>query len=249
MIVIPAIDLRQGRCVRLAQGDFSRVTVYGEDPAAMARHWRDKGAERLHVVDLDGSLAGAPRNAEAVSAIVGAVDIPVEVGGGIRDLETVRFYLGLGVRWVILGTAALRDEAFVREACDLYPDQVILGIDAKGGQVAVSAWTEEGGATVFDLAERYGDCPIAAIVYTDIRRDGMETGVNIEATGELARRTHIPVIASGGVAGLGDIERLLPLETEGVIGVIVGRALYTGALDLTEAVRVTKRAENFHKGR
>jgi len=249
MIVIPAIDLRQGRCVRLAQGDFSRVTVYGEDPAAMARHWRDKGAERLHVVDLDGSLAGAPRNAEAVSAIVGAVDIPVEVGGGIRDLETVRFYLGLGVRWVILGTAALRDEAFVREACDLYPDQVILGIDAKGGQVAVSAWTEEGGATVFDLAERYGDCPIAAIVYTDIRRDGMETGVNIEATGELARRTHIPVIASGGVAGLGDIERLLPLETEGVIGVIVGRALYTGALDLTEAVRLTKRAENFHKGR
>ncbi|HOK06671.1 MAG TPA: 1-(5-phosphoribosyl)-5-[(5-phosphoribosylamino)methylideneamino]imidazole-4-carboxamide isomerase [Syntrophales bacterium] len=249
MIVIPAIDLRQGRCVRLAQGDFSRVTVYGEDPAAMARHWRDKGAERLHVVDLDGSLAGAPRNAEAVSAIVGAVDIPVEVGGGIRDLETVRFYLGLGVRWVILGTAALRDEAFVREACDLYPDQVILGIDAKGGQIAVSAWTEEGGATVFDLAERYGDCPIAAIVYTDIRRDGMETGVNIEATGELARRTHIPVIASGGVAGLGDIERLLPLETEGVIGVIVGRALYTGALDLTEAVRVTKRAENFHKGR
>jgi len=249
MIVIPAIDLRQGRCVRLAQGDFSRVTVYGEDPAAMARHWRDKGAERLHVVDLDGSLAGAPRNAEAVSAIVGAVDIPVEVGGGIRDLETVRFYLGLGVRWVILGTAALRDEAFVKEACDLYPDQVILGIDAKGGQVAVSAWTEEGGATVFDLAERYGDCPIAAIVYTDIRRDGMETGVNIEATGELARRTHIPVIASGGVAGLGDIERLLPLETEGVIGVIVGRALYTGALDLTEAVRVTKRAENFHKGR
>ncbi len=249
MIVIPAIDLRQGRCVRLAQGDFSRVTVYGEDPAAMARHWRDKGAERLHVVDLDGSLAGAPRNAEAVSAIVGAVDIPVEVGGGIRDLETVRFYLGLGVRWVILGTAALRDEAFVREACDLYPDQVILGIDAKGGQIAVSAWTEEGGATVFDLAERYGDCPIAAIVYTDIRRDGMETGVNIEATRELARRTHIPVIASGGVAGLGDIERLLPLETEGVIGVIVGRALYTGALDLTEAVRVTKRAENFHKGR
>jgi len=249
MIVIPAIDLQQGRCVRLAQGDFSRVTVYGEDPAAMARHWRDKGAERLHVVDLEGSLAGAPRNAEAVSAIVGAVDIPVEVGGGIRDLETVRFYLGLGVRWVILGTAALRDEAFVREACDLYPDQVILGIDAKGGQVAVSAWTEEGGATVFDLAERYGDCPIAAIVYTDIRRDGMETGVNIEATGELARRTHIPVIASGGVAGLGDIERLLPLETEGVIGVIVGRALYTGALDLTEAVRVTKRAENFHKGR
>lgn len=240
MIVIPAIDLKDGRCVRLAQGDFRRVTVYGEDPVVMARHWAAKGAERIHLVDLDGSLAGAPRNGDSVAAVVAAVDIPVELGGGIRDMRTVRDYLEMGVQWVILGTAALRDEAFVWEACETFPGRVILGIDARDGRVAVSAWKEETPVTASELVQRYARCSVAAVVYTDIARDGMETGVNIEATRRLAGESAIPVIASGGVSGIGDIEKLLPLEAEGVVGVIAGRALYTGSLDLEEAIRVAR---------
>ena len=203
MIIIPAIDLKDGRCVRLVQGDFERATVYGDDPAGMANLWKARGAERLHVVDLDGSRAGAPRHEAAIRAIVTATGLPVEVGGGIREMRTVEAYLGMGVRWVILGTAALRDPGFVRKACRAFPDQVILGIDAIDGRLAVQGWTERrngdrggAGTPVCGGSARgpglYGHS-----------RDGMETGVNIERTREVAESTGIPVIASGGVSGIG----------------------------------------------
>lgn len=226
--------------MRLAQGDFNRTTVYGEHPADVARRWQDKGAERIHIVDLDGSLAGIPRNREAIGDIIRAVSIPVELGGGIRDLETIANYVNLGVRWIILGTAALRNPELVKEACRTFADQIILGIDARDELVAVQGWTEITSLTPIDLIRSYGECRVSAVVYTDIRRDGMETGVNIEATKALAEAIEIPVIASGGVGGIGDIEKLLEIEASGVIGVIAGRALYTGALSLEEAIRKTK---------
>ncbi len=240
MIVIPAIDLKEGRCVRLVQGDFGRATVYADDPAAMAVVWKERGAERLHVVDLDGSLAGAPRHEAVIGAIVKATGLPVQVGGGIREMQTVEAYLGMGVRWVILGTAALRDPAFVRKACRTFPDQVILGIDARSGRVALQGWTETAAETAVDLARRFAADRPAALVYTDISRDGMENGVNIESTRELAGSAGIPVIASGGVSGIGDIERLMAIEESGVFAVIAGKALYTGALSLEEAIACTK---------
>jgi len=240
MIVIPAIDLKDGKCVRLAQGDFRRETVYSDHPAEVARRWQEQGAERIHVVDLDGSLAGSPRNREAVRDIVRAVSIPVELGGGIRDLDTVADYLRLGLRWVILGTAALRNPGMVREACRDFTDQIILGIDARDGMVSVQGWTETSAQTAVELTRSFADCGLAAVIYTDIKRDGMGTGVNIQATRSLAEATNIPVIASGGVSGLTDIERVLEIEDAGVIGVIAGRALYTGALSLAAAVHRTK---------
>jgi phosphoribosylformimino-5-aminoimidazole carboxamide ribotide isomerase len=240
MIVIPAIDLKDGRCVRLAQGDFGRTTVYADDPVVMASVWKQRGAERLHVVDLDGSLAGAPRHEGVIRKIVAETGLPVQVGGGIRTMKTVETYLQSGVRWVILGTAALSDPGFVREVCRAFPGQVILGIDAVGGRVAVRGWTEKTEETAAALALRFVDDRPAALVYTDIARDGMETGVNVEATGELAKAVGIPVIASGGVSGIRDIEKLIPLEKQGVIGVIAGKALYTGALSLAEAIAFAK---------
>ncbi len=242
MIVIPAIDLKEGKCVRLVQGDFSQVTVYSEDPAEMARTWREKGARRIHVVDLDGSLAGSPRNREVIRAIVDEAGVPVQVGGGIRDRKTVDAYLGMGVGWVILGTAALRNEPFVRDVCSAYPGRIILGIDARSGRVAVQGWTEKTSVTAKEIARLYEGCGIAAIVYTDIARDGMETGVNVEGTKDLARSVRIPVIASGGVAGIRDIERLKEIEEFGVVGVIAGKSLYTGALSLEEAIRVAEKS-------
>lgn len=241
MIIIPAIDLKDGRCVRLAQGDFRKVTVYGEDPAQVARLWKEKGATRLHLVDLDGSLAGKPRNGDAVRAIVNATGLPIQVGGGIRSLETMESYLEAGVSWVILGSALLKDESLVREACRRYPDRIILGIDARGGRVSVEGWTEQSDITAAELADRYREEALHAIVYTDIQRDGMEQGVNVEATRALAEATNRPVIASGGVAGIGDIERLLESGGPGILGVITGRALYTGALSLEEAIALCRR--------
>lgn len=238
MLVIPAIDLKDGKCVRLVRGDFRRVTVYSENPAEMAGIWREKGAKRIHVVDLDGSLAGSPRNREVIRAIINEAGVPVQVGGGIRDRETVDAYLGMGAGWVILGTAAMRDERFVRDACSAYPGRIILGIDANDGRVAVQGWTEETSTTAVELAKLYEGCGIAAIVYTDIKRDGTETGVNVEETKNLARSISIPVIASGGVAGVRDIESLVEIEKFGVVGVIAGKSLYAGALSLEEAVRV-----------
>jgi phosphoribosylformimino-5-aminoimidazole carboxamide ribotide isomerase len=241
MLIIPAIDLKGGRCVRLAQGDFTRVTVYGDHPAEVARQWQEQGAERIHLVDLDGSLAGSPRNRSAVADVVREVSVPVELGGGIRDMTTIETYIDMGVRWVILGTAAVRNEAFASEACRAFPDRVILGIDASAGQVAVQGWTEQTTVSAVDLAARFDAYDVAAIVYTDIKRDGMETGVNLEATEALARAVRPPVIASGGVSGIRDIERLLAAEASGVMGVVVGRALYTGALSLKEAIRIGNR--------
>jgi len=240
MIVIPAIDLKEGRCVRLVQGDFGRATVYADDPAAMALVWKGRGAERLHVVDLDGSLAGVPRHETVIRDIVKATGLPIQVGGGIREMQTVETYLRMGVRWVILGTAALKDPGFVRKACRTFPDQVILGIDAVSGRLAVQGWTETSAETALELAHRFAEDKPAALVYTDIMRDGMETGVNIESTRELAGSAGIPVIASGGVSGIGDIERLMTIEGKGVFAVIAGKALYTGALSLEEAIACTK---------
>jgi phosphoribosylformimino-5-aminoimidazole carboxamide ribotide isomerase len=240
MIIIPAIDLKEGRCVRLVQGDFGRATVYADDPAGMASVWKDGGAERLHVVDLDGSLAGVPRHMAVIRDIVTVTGLPVQVGGGIREMQTVENYFRMGVRWVILGTAALRDPAFVRNACRTFPDRVILGIDAIGGRVAVQGWTETQAETPVELARRFAEDRPAALVYTDITRDGMQTGVNVESTRELAGSLGIPVIASGGVSGIADIERLMGIEDKGVFGVIVGKALYTGAISLADAIAVTK---------
>jgi phosphoribosylformimino-5-aminoimidazole carboxamide ribotide isomerase len=241
VIVIPAIDLKDGKCVRLAQGDFQRITVYSEDPVEIAERWRTQGAQRIHVVDLDGSLAGSPRNRAVILEMVKAIPIPVEVGGGIRDMNTVEYYIRHGVQWVILGTAALKNEAFVRDACRQFSGRIIIGIDARDGMVAVQGWTEKTSEPAADIARRYEGHEPAAIVYTDIRRDGMETGVNIGATRSLAEAVSIPVIASGGVAGLGDIEQVMNLEPTGVMGVIVGKALYTGGLSLVAAIDRTKR--------
>ncbi len=245
MIIIPAIDLKAGQCVRLAQGDFERVTVYGEHPAEVAGLWQKQGAERIHVVDLDGSLEGSPRNRTAVEDIIREVHVPVELGGGIRDMATIEAYVRLGVRWIVLGTAAVRNEVFAREACQEFKDRIILGIDASDGKVAVQGWTEQTALSAVDLARRYEDYGVSAIVYTDIKRDGMETGVNIEATEALAKAVGVPVIASGGVSGLLDIEQLMAIESSGILGVIVGRALYTGALSLQEAIKAASFSAGF----
>ena len=240
MIIIPAIDLKDGRCVRLEQGDFRRVTVYSDDPFGIAKKWRDSGAERIHVVDLDGSRSGSPRSMDVIRRIVSESGLPVEVGGGIRDMKTIETYLGMGVTWVILGTMALRDKGFIREACDAYKGKIILGIDANYGKVAIQGWTEQTSESAIDIAKGYEGYGFAAIVYTDIKRDGMETGVNMAATGELARSVNIPVIASGGVSSIEDLRKLREIEKFGVIGVIIGRALYSGAVSLREAISLSK---------
>ncbi|SMC24003.1 1-(5-phosphoribosyl)-5-[(5-phosphoribosylamino)methylideneamino] imidazole-4-carboxamide isomerase [Desulfacinum hydrothermale DSM 13146] len=240
MIVFPAIDLKEGRCVRLMQGRMDKATVYGTDPVEVALRWQDQGAPWLHVVDLDGAFARSPKNREVVAAIVQAVKIPVQLGGGIRSVETAAVYLDLGVRRVILGTAATRNPKMVEETCRRFPGRVALGIDARNGRVAVEGWTETTDLRAVDFARGFETLPLAAIIYTDIHRDGMQSGVNLEATAELCRSVSTPVIASGGVSGWEDIEALLPLVPMGLEGVIVGRALYTGALDLAEALRRIK---------
>ena len=242
MLIIPAVDIKGGQCVRLAQGDFNRVTVYAENPVDMARLWAGKGAERIHIVDLDGSVAGSPQNGSVILDIAKSVPVPIEVGGGIRNMETVNYYLQNGVSSVILGTAAIQDQDFVRTAARIHPGKIILGIDALGGEVAVRGWTEKTGQNAIELASRYENCGIEAIIYTDIHRDGMETGVNVEQTRALAKSVSIPVIASGGVATLADIDRLLAVKDCSFFGVIVGRALYTGAIDLEDAVAKTRGA-------
>jgi phosphoribosylformimino-5-aminoimidazole carboxamide ribotide isomerase len=241
MIIIPAIDLKNGQCVRLVQGDFKRVTVYSENPVEIARLWQEQGAERIHIVDLDGSLAGIPKNSEVIRNIVNAVKAPVQVGGGVRDMKTIGTYLEMGVEWVILGTMALKDRDFLREACNTFREKIILGIDANEGKIAIQGWTEQTSASAVEVAKSYEGYGLAAIIYTDIARDGMETGVNTEATGALADAVDMPVIASGGVSGMSDIERILEIEGSGVVGLIVGKALYTGAIFLPDAI---KRAKN-----
>jgi phosphoribosylformimino-5-aminoimidazole carboxamide ribotide isomerase len=241
MIVIPAIDLKQGCCVRLEQGLMEKDTMYSDDPGAQARSWQEQGGELLHIVDLDGAFAGVPRNREAISDIVAAVDIPTELGGGIRDLATVEAYLDLGIDRVILGTVAKENPSLVAEACRLFPGRVVVGIDANNGFVAVRGWADVTEKKASELAREMEGYGVAAIIYTDIARDGMMQGPNIEATRALAESIATPVIASGGVSSLRDIENLMAIESSGVVGVITGKAIYTGALDLREAVALTKK--------
>ncbi len=233
MLLIPAIDLKDGQCVRLRQGEMEGATVFSDNPAAMAKHWLDSGARRLHLVDLNGAFAGKPKNLDAIREILSVIngEIPVQLGGGIRSLETIEQYLDIGLSYVIIGTAAVKTPGFLHEACDAFPGHVMVGLDAKDGKVAVDGWSKITGHDVVDLAKRFEDYGVEAIVYTDIGRDGMLSGVNIDATVKLAQSLKIPVIASGGLAGMADIEALCKVQDEGVEGVICGRAIYTGDLD------------------
>jgi phosphoribosylformimino-5-aminoimidazole carboxamide ribotide isomerase len=234
MILYPAIDLKDGNCVRLVRGDMDKATVFNTDPAAQAGDFAAAGAQWLHLVDLDGAFAGAPVNAGAVQSILAAIDIPAQLGGGIRDLATIEDWLSRGVRRVILGTAAVKNPALVVEACGKWPGRIAVGIDARDGRVAVEGWAEETGLEVLDLARRFADAGVAAIIHTDIERDGVLRGANIAATEALAKAIPAPVIASGGVSSLDDIKALA--DGGMVAGVIIGRALYDGAIDLAEAL-------------
>jgi len=239
MILIPAIDLKEGVCVRLYKGDMDKTTVFNQDPAAQAREFTASGCTWLHVVDLDGAFAGRPVNADAVlaiSVVAAAAGVPVQLGGGIRDPKTVAFWLENGVARVILGTAALTDPDMVKQACADHPGRVAVGIDARNGLVATEGWAETSDVMAQDLARKFEDCGVAAIVYTDIDRDGAMTGPNVEATAALAWGTSIPVIASGGVSSMGDLRALKQQEDSGIAGVVTGRALYDGGLDLKEAL-------------
>lgn len=240
MIIIPAIDLKEGKCVRLEQGLMDRDTVYNDDPAAQALIWQQKGAELLHIVDLDGAFAGEPKNRGAIEAIVQALQIPAQLGGGIRDLATIEAYLAMGISRVIIGTAAQRNPELVKEACSKFPGQIVVGIDAKNGLVAVQGWAEVTDLSAVELAKKFEGYGVAAIVYTDISRDGMLQGPNIEATRALAEAISIPVIASGGISSLADIQNLIAVEQSGIAGAITGKAIYSGAIDLAEAIKLTR---------
>ena len=238
MLLIPAIDLKNGQCVRLEQGEMQAATVFSSKPAEMARHWVNQGARRLHLVDLNGAFAGKPENEPAIRAILREVgdDIPVQLGGGIRDLETIERYLDDGLSFVIIGTAAVKNPGFLKEACSAFGGHIIVGLDAREGKVATDGWSKLTGHSVIDLARKFEDYGVEGVIYTDIGRDGMLTGLNIEATVRLAEALTIPVIASGGLAGMADIERLIEVEGSGIEGVICGRAIYTGALDFKAAL-------------
>jgi len=244
MLIIPAIDLKEGKCVRLEQGLMDKATVYSDDPATTARFWEDQGAELLHVVDLNGAFAGVPKNLDAIKAIRAAIKIPIEVGGGIRDLDTIMTLVSIGINRIILGTAAIENPSFVREACREFPDTIIVGIDAKEGLVAIKGWAEVTKVQARDLALQMQEYGVIAIIYTDIKRDGMLSGPNIEATQALAKALHIPVIASGGVHTMKDIENLLAVRHSGVSGVITGKAIYSGSLNLREALAFVKMNDN-----
>ncbi len=237
MLLIPAIDLKDGHCVRLIQGDMNRATTFGEDPAQMALDWVAKGARRLHLVDLNGAFAGKPQNNAAIKAILRAVgdDIPVQLGGGIRDLDTIEKYIDAGMRYVIIGTAAVKSPGFLQDACSAFGGHIIVGLDAKDGKVATDGWSKLTGHEVIDLGKKFEDYGVESIIYTDIGRDGMLSGINIEATVKLAQALSIPVIASGGLSNMADIEKLCEVEDEGVEGVICGRAVYSGDLDFEKA--------------
>ena len=242
MIIFPAIDLKGGQVVRLAEGDMDRATVYGDDPAAQAKLFAEAGAEYLRVVDLDGSFAGSAQNREAVESIVAAFPGRVQLGGGIRSQEDVEGWLGAGVSRIVMGSAALKDPEFVKDMARAHRQAIVVAVDAKDGMVATEGWAEVSDVPVVDLAHRFEDAGVAALLFTDIGRDGLLKGVNVEATVELARQVDIPVIASGGVAGIEDIEALKPHAADGIEGVITGRALYDGRLDLAEALEAAKRS-------
>lgn len=240
MLIIPAIDLKNGQCVRLKQGLMEQATVFSENPEDMARHWLAQGARRLHLVDLDGAFAGKPKNESAIKAILREVgdDIPVQLGGGIRDLETIERCLDDGLSYVIIGTAAVKNPGFLHDACAAFPGHIIVGLDAKDGKVATDGWSKLTGHDVVDLAKKFEDYGVESIIYTDIGRDGMLSGINIEATVRLAQALSIPVIASGGLSTLDDIRQLCAVEPEGVVGTIAGRAIYDGSLNFADAQKV-----------
>jgi len=237
MLIIPAIDIKEGHCVRLKQGVMEDATVFSEDPAATAQHWLSQGARRLHLVDLNGAFAGKPKNEAAVRSVIETLgtDVPIQLGGGIRDLETIERYLDMGVTYVIIGTAAVKVPGFLHEACDAFPGHIMVGLDAKGGKVAVDGWSKLTGHDVADLAQRFEGYGVEAIIYTDIGRDGMLSGVNLAATVDLAGPLHVPVIASGGITNLDDVRALCAVQAEGITGAITGRAIYEGTLNFKAA--------------
>jgi phosphoribosylformimino-5-aminoimidazole carboxamide ribotide isomerase len=243
MIIIPAVDIKNGKCVRLLQGRQDAETVFSDDPAAMARKWASAGAELIHVIDLDGAFTKSPRNLDAIKQILKTVDTPMQLGGGIRDEQTAKTYLDLGVDKIIIGTEAIRHPDWVERIAEYYPGRVVVGIDARNGKVAIEGWTENTQIDAIDLARRFENCGIGHINFTDIHRDGMQTGPNYEETRRLAESINIPVVASGGVATIQDIRNLLPLKSCGVIGVITGKALYSGTLDFKESLALI-RSEN-----
>ncbi|MCD6585445.1 MAG: 1-(5-phosphoribosyl)-5-[(5-phosphoribosylamino)methylideneamino]imidazole-4-carboxamide isomerase [Desulfobacteraceae bacterium] len=238
MIVIPAIDIKNGKCVRLLQGRMDAETVFSDDPPAMGRRWEEEGAELIHVVDLDGAVDKRPINLDIIRQIIDRVNVPIQVGGGIRDIETVRMYMAQGVSRVVIGTEAIKNPDLVKTACREFPDRIVVGIDAMGGKVAIEGWTETTETTAVELARQFEGCGVAAINFTDIERDGMRSGPNLKETEKLALSISIPVVASGGVSSIEDIKNLTPLAFSGVVGVITGRALYDGSLDLKAAIGV-----------
>ena len=240
MIIIPAVDIKNGKCVRLLQGRMDQETVFSDDPAAMARRWQEQGAELIHVVDLDGAFEKSPQNLRSIKQILETTNADIQVGGGIRNEETVRMFLNIGVTRVIIGTEAIRNPRMVRDASQAFPGRIVVGIGARDGQVAIEGWAETTQTEAVDLARQFEDCGVAAINFTDIHRDGMQTGPNIEETRKLAEAVSIPVVASGGVSTLEDVRNLMPLEASGVVGIISGRALYSGTLDLREAMAALK---------
>lgn len=248
MLLIPAIDLKDGQCVRLKQGEMDAVTVFSDDPAAMAREWVKRGARRLHLVDLNGAFAGTPKNEAAIRAILKEIDgaIPVQLGGGIRDLDTIERYLDAGIQYVIIGTAAVKNPGLLRDACAAFSGHILVGLDAKDGKVATDGWAKLTGHDVVDLAKKFEDYGVEAVIYTDIGRDGMLTGVNVDATARLARAIRIPVIASGGLATMDDVEALCAVADDGILGAITGRAVYQGTLDFVAA---QKRADELSGAR
>jgi len=237
MLIIPALDIKDGHCVRLKQGKMKEATVFSEDPVGMAQHWKAEGARRLHLVDLNGAAAGKPKNEGVIRAILQALggSPPVQLGGGIRDLDTIEHYLDLGVGYIIIGTAAVKNPGFLQDACTAFSGHIIVALDAKDGKVAVEGWSKMTGHDVVDLAKKFQDYGVEAIIYTDIGRDGMLTGVNVDATLKLARELRVPVIASGGLTSVEDIKALCKIESEGIDGVITGRAIYQGTLDFKKA--------------
>jgi len=245
VLIIPAIDLKDGKCVRLRQGDMSTATVFSDDPVAMAKHWAAQGARRLHIVDLNGAVAGRPKNEKVIRDMIAAVgeQVPIQIGGGIRDLDTIESYLDAGVTYIVIGTAAVKNPGFLSDACYAFPGHIIAGLDAKDGKVAVEGWSKLTGHDVVDLAKKYEEYGIEALVYTDIGRDGMMSGVNIEATLRLAQATKTPIIASGGLNSVADVQAVCQkLVPEGVIGAIAGRALYEGKLELKSAQAAADKA-------
>ncbi len=240
MLIIPAVDIKNGKCVRLVQGRKEDETVFSDDPPAMAQKWAQAGAELIHVIDLDGAFEKSPQNLDAIKGILRTIDVPIQLGGGIRDEQTAHMFLSMGVQKVIIGTEAINNPAWVVRTADQYPARVVVGIDARNGLVAIEGWTENTQTRAVELAKRFENCGIAAINFTDIHRDGMQTGPNIDETRKLAEAIDIPVVASGGVATIKDIQNLLPLENCGVIGVITGKALYSGTLDFKESLAVAR---------